>query len=122
MLAASDHNQSIQSSKHSEHAHVTLRAHRAMTTAGHGLRTHPRLGIHTAGPGDAKSVHLHHLNRGGSLGLEAGDGGDVSDLLDGLGFTDHDCQLDRNGSTLEEDLLLDHEAKLLVVGVVGKGT
>lgn len=42
----------------------------------------------------------------------AGDGGDVSDLLDGLGFTDHDCQLDRNGSTLEEDLLLDHEAKL----------
>lgn len=66
---------------------------------------------------------LNHLHRGGRLGLEAaGHGGDVSDLLDRLGFTDHDCQLDRNGSTLEENLLLDLEAKLLIVGVVGKGT
>jgi hypothetical protein len=44
----------------------------------------------------------------------------VSDLATGhAGLTNHDGQTDGHGAALEEDVALDLEAELLVVGVVG---
>jgi hypothetical protein len=43
----------------------------------------------------------------------------VSDLATGYaGLTNHDRQTDRDGTALEEDVPLDLEAKLLIVGVI----
>lgn len=70
-------------------------------------------------------AHFDGSSGGDSLGLETveGRGKGVSNLGGGgLRFTDHDCQQNWDRSTLEEDFLLGHKAKLCVVGIVGQGT
>ena len=50
-----------------------------------------------------------------------GGGAGVSNLANGLGLTDHDREMHWRLATLERDVLLEFEAKLLVVGVIGRG-
>lgn len=72
-----------------------------------------------------ETLTLHHPDGRSRLGLAARDGGggdDVSNLGGGrLGLTDHDGQLDRAWSTLEEDILLANKSKLSIVGIIGEG-